>query len=88
MQLEFDGELGGMTTNTRIGVRYEKTDVVSTSLVVMPTALEWQSNNDFQLLRSDQVQPFSEKHSYSYVLPNLDFSVNLTDELKARASFG
>ncbi|MGL0788073.1 TonB-dependent receptor [Xanthomonas translucens] len=88
MQLEFDGELGGMTTNTRIGVRYEKTDVVSTSQVSTPTALEWQANNDFLLLRSAELQPFSEKHSYSHVLPNLDFSINLTDTLKGRASFG
>ncbi len=88
MQLEFDGELGDMSTSTRIGVRYEKTDVVSTSQVATPTALEWQANNDFQLIRSSDLQPFSEKHSYSHILPNLDFSINFTDALKGRASFG
>ncbi|WP_045738357.1 TonB-dependent receptor [Xanthomonas sp. MUS 060] len=88
MQVELDGHLGNMSTNTRVGVRYEKTDVVATAMVATPVALEWQSNNDFQLLRSSDVQPFSEKHSYSYVLPNLDFSINFTDALKGRASFG
>ena len=88
MQLEFDGELGDMTTSTRIGVRYETTDVVATSQIRTPSDLQWQSNNDFQLLRSNDVQSYSAKHSYSYILPNLDFSINLTDSLKGRASFG
>jgi TonB-dependent receptor len=88
IQVEFQGELGGMTTNTRVGVRYERTDVTSTSSVAIPTDLEWQANNDFQLLRSTDQAPFSEKTSYSYILPNLDFDINFTDSLKGRASFG
>ena len=88
MQLEFDGQLGGMDTSTRIGLRYEKTDVESVSQVATPTAIEWQANNDFQLLRSSELQPFSEKHSYSHVLPNLDFSIDFSEQLKGRASFG
>ena len=75
-------------TNTRIGVRYEKTDVVSTSVIAIPEAIEWQANNDFRIVLSDEQQPFSEKTSYSYILPNLDFSIDFTDELKGRASFG
>ncbi|WP_163068091.1 hypothetical protein, partial [Acinetobacter baumannii] len=35
-QVELDGELGGMRTNTRLGVRYETTDVVSTSVIAVP----------------------------------------------------
>ncbi|KAF1716396.1 TonB-dependent receptor [Pseudoxanthomonas yeongjuensis] len=88
MQVDLEGELGGMRTNTRIGVRYEKTDVVSTSVIAIPEAIEWSANNDFRIVLSDEQQPFSEKASYSYVLPNLDFSIDFTDELKGRASFG
>lgn len=58
-----------MTTNTRLGLRYERTDVESTSQVATPTALLWLSNNDFQLIRSTDQQPFSEKTSYNYILP-------------------
>lgn len=86
-QIELQGELGGMATNTRIGVRYERTKVVSTSAVAIPNAIQWQANNDFRILRSAEVQPFSEKTKYSYLLPNLDFSIDLTSEWKARASF-
>jgi len=88
MQVELEGELGGMRTDTRIGVRYEQTDVVSTSMIAIPEAIEWQANNDFRIVLSDEQQPFSEKTSYSYILPNMDFSIDFTDELKGRASFG
>nr|WP_206861667.1 TonB-dependent receptor [Lysobacter changpingensis] len=86
-QIELDGELGGMPTHTRIGVRYEKTYVTSTSQVATPSAIQWQANNDFRILRSEEQQPFSQTHSYDYVLPNLDFALDITDEIKARASF-
>jgi TonB-dependent receptor len=88
MQVELDGELGGMRTNTRVGVRYEKTDLVATSVIAIPEAVEWQANNDFRIVLSDEQQPFSEDTSYSFILPNLDFSIDFTDELKGRASFG
>lgn len=88
MQVSLEGELGGMRTNTRIGVRYETTDIVSTSVIAIPEAIEWQANNDFRIVLSDELQPFSESASYSYILPNLDFSIDFTDQLKGRASFG
>ena len=87
-QVELEGDLGGMRTNTRLGVRYETTDVVSTSVIAIPEAIEWQANNDFRIVLSDEQQPFSERTSYSYILPNLDFSIDFTDELKGRTSFG
>ncbi|QGL80667.1 TonB-dependent receptor [Stenotrophomonas maltophilia] len=87
-QVELDGELGGMRTNTRLGVRYETTDVVSTSVIAVPESIERQANNDFRIVLSDEQQPFTEKARYSYILPNLDFSIDLTEELKGRVSFG
>lgn len=86
-QVEMDGTLGGFPTHTRIGVRYEKTYLTSTSQVAIPTAIQWQANNDFRILRGEDTQPFKETHSYDYVLPNLDFSIDFTDEIKGRASF-
>jgi TonB-dependent receptor len=69
-------------------VRYETTDVTSTSVIAIPSAIEWQANNDFRVVPSDEQQTFTETSSYSYILPNLDFSIDFTDELKGRASFG
>jgi TonB-dependent receptor len=71
-----------------MGVRYERTDVESTSLIQVPGAIRWMSNNDFVIERTEEQMPFSEKANYSYVLPNLDFSIDFTDDIKARASYG
>ena len=82
-----EGELGGMVTNTRAGIRYERTDITSTSAVAIPETITWTQNNDFRIDRSDEVQPFSETASYSHLLPSLDFSIDLLEDVKARASF-
>jgi len=87
MQVNLEGELGSMATHTRIGLRYEETDLVSTSAVAIPTAVVWTANNDFRIDRGSTTQPFSEKHDYNYILPNVDFAIDLTSDLKARASF-
>lgn len=87
VQWEQSGMLGDFPTYLVAGLRYERTDVTSTSVIQVPGAIAWLSNNDFQVQTSPESMPFSEKASYSYLLPNLDFSVDLTADLKARASF-
>ena len=87
MQVELDGELGSLPTTTRFGLRYETTDVTSTSQIAIPSAVVWQSNNDFLNPPSAGVQPFSVKASYNNLLPNIDFNIDFTDSLKGRASY-
>ncbi|KAF1686062.1 TonB-dependent receptor [Pseudoxanthomonas broegbernensis] len=87
VQWEQDGMLGDFPTYLVAGLRYERTDVTSTSVIQVPSAIVWMSNNDFRNQSSPDAQPFSEKASYSYLLPNLDFSIDLTADLKGRASF-
>ncbi len=87
VQWEQDGMLASFPTYTVVGLRYERTDVTSTSAIQVPSAIRWMSNNDFGIVQSADVQPFSEKGSYSYILPNLDFSIDFTADIKGRASF-
>ncbi|HET7267551.1 MAG TPA: TonB-dependent receptor [Oleiagrimonas sp.] len=86
-QLVYNGQLGDMPITTRFGLRYERTDVTSTSMVAVPQGIVWLSNNDFQLPRSSTLQPYSVDSSYSELLPNVDFSINFTPSLKGRASY-
>jgi len=70
-----------------VGVRYEKTDVTSTALVPTATGITWVANNEFSV--SFGAPDFTTlKGSYDYVLPNLDFGMDVTDDLKFRASYG
>ena len=88
-QVTMSGELGGMEANFMAGVRYEKTDVTSSSLVTPPSYLIWENNNDFSLYTDPDTQtiPLSVKADYDHLLPSLDFDIMLTDEVKARFSY-
>jgi TonB-dependent receptor len=69
------------------GVRYEKTDVTSRALVPIAIGNNWVAANEFSI----QFGPpgfTTLKGSYNFTLPNLDFDVDLTSNLKARASWG
>ncbi len=91
IQFALEGSLGGMPTNLLLGARYERTEVESVAHILVPTALLWQDNNDFQVLRPEllpeNVQAVRETADYDNVLPSLDFDIGLTDSLKARFSY-
>ncbi|HEY5807349.1 MAG TPA: TonB-dependent receptor [Povalibacter sp.] len=77
----------GKPMHATLGVRYEKTDVTSSALVPIATGIAWAGNNEFSVQFSDPDFTTLEGN-YDYVLPDLDFSVDLTDDLKLRASYG
>ena len=87
-QVSVDGQLGDMETNLTTGFRYETTDVTSTSLVAAPRWLTWNDNNDF-LAETDGVEAeaYTQEADYDNLLPSLDFSINLTDDIKGRFSY-
>lgn len=87
IQFAMSGELGSMPANVLLGARYEETKVHSKSLILVPTALLWQDDNDFQVVRPTEMTPFAEKAEYNNLLPSLDFDLGLTDSLKARFSY-
>ncbi len=88
LQYGLKGELGSMPFNLALGYRIEDTDVTSTSLIALPTAVRWDQNNDFSIPRGSVIEPYSETASYDNGLPSVDFDINLTDSFKARASYG
>ncbi|TVZ37723.1 TonB-dependent receptor [Alteromonadaceae bacterium 2753L.S.0a.02] len=88
-QITMEGEFAGRPVNLVTGLRYETTNVESTSLVQIPIGLLWQDNNDFQVDYGDNpdFQPFSADASYDNLLPSLDFDIEVIDDLKARFSY-
>jgi len=84
-QLNLESELSDRPVNMRLGLRYEQTDVVSDALSPNYTGLVWGSGNELSL-QSDG-QTFTQgKGDYDYLLPNFDFSIDLTDSVIARTS--
>jgi TonB-dependent receptor len=88
-QVALQGELGGMETNVLAGVRYETTDVTSTSLVTPPVYHRWNTENDFSLitLPGTAVVPMDVDFSYDNLLPSLDIDIAVSDDVKARFSY-
>lgn len=86
-QVTWKSELGGMPATLVTGVRYEQTEVTSTSLVRTPSAIIWTADNDFSLQTSATYQPLAGEGKYNNLLPALDFSVDLRDDLVGRFSF-
>lgn len=80
-------ELAGLESNLLVGLRYEETDVSSSSLVNEPTILWWQGDDDWAVELSPEKTQQYKTGSYDYLLPNIDFDITFWDSVKVRASF-
>lgn len=87
VQVNLDYEISDMPLNIVAGVRYEQTDVTSTSNQVVPLQIVWESDNDFRTDLSTGSEDLAAEHDYSNFLPSIDLTLDVNDDLKARASF-
>ncbi len=71
-----------------IGLRYEKTDITSTAQVPEATGILWTGVNEFSVQFAPTPGFTTLKGSYSHLLPSIDFDMDVTDDLKLRASYG
>ena len=86
-QVTWKGELAGRRATLVAGARYERTKVRSSSLVAVPGAINWVSDNDFTISVSNEVQPVSDSGSYNNFLPAMDFQIEVAKNLITRFSF-
>ncbi|HKE96764.1 MAG TPA: TonB-dependent receptor, partial [Povalibacter sp.] len=77
----------GIPVHAAVGVRYEKTDVTSSALVPTATGIVWVANNEFSVQFGAPGFTTLEG-SYDYVLPNIDFALDVKDDMKVRLSYG
>ena len=87
-QVEVNSELMQMPINIVAGVRYERTESQSVTLQGVPQNINWAADNDFVAVLGDEEQPVEGDNSYDHILPALDFSIDFTNDLKGRISFG
>ncbi len=77
-----------MPARSSIGVRYEDTKVVSSALVPVATGINWTAANEYPIQFAGAPGFTTLTGRYKYFLPSLDFDIELTNRLKARASYG
>jgi TonB-dependent receptor len=87
-QLDYSGEFGNKPYNLIVGFRYEDTESKSTADLAFPAHLLWESDDDFRVVAgSGEKQFVSVSNDYDHFLPNLDFNIELQDDLIARFSY-
>lgn len=81
-------DVGGMPLDILAGLRYEETDVTSTA-VISATTLTWQGDNDFGSSAGDPATAptIIADYSYDHVLPAIDVSLGITEDIVGRASY-
>jgi TonB-dependent receptor len=85
-QYNYDGEFSDMYYNLHVGFRWEDTDVDSTSLVTARDGATWVSDNEVILGNGEQVTQ-NKTGGYDYFLPNINFNLDVTDDLVVRAAY-
>lgn len=85
-QMNMATELFDRPVEMRFGLRYEQTDVSSQALSPAYTGINWVGGNELTALQSPIPEFTDLEGDYNSVLPNLDFKVDITDNLVGRLS--
>jgi len=86
LQLGKKFDIAGRTLNVIGGLRYESTEVTSTSAASTFDVVSWVSDNEISLQSSDDREYVDDEGSYSHTLPSLDVSFDVTESVILRAS--
>ena len=86
-QYNRDWETFTIPMNLSAGLRYEKTDVTAAAVVPTPVGSTWGSVNEFDLTYNGFAAT-TQKGSYKYWLPSIDFDAELRKDVKVRLSYG
>lgn len=86
-QYNYDGEMGEMPFDVHVGVRYEETDVESTSALNNFNGTEWRGASEVEIIKSGEHEFGSQTASYNHTLPSFNFNLEITDDVILRAAF-
>ena len=87
MQLNFSGSVLDRNFNFRVGYRYEETDVTSSAESQSYTRIEWASTNEFTAVPAEDAIASGLTGQYDASLPNVDFDIEIIDNVVFRASY-
>jgi TonB-dependent receptor len=86
VQFNASFDMGDKPANLAAGLRYEQTDVTSDALVPVATRILWAAANEFTVEKvgSDFT---TLKGDYDYVLPSIDFNVEVAEDMILRLGY-
>ena len=71
----------------RLGVRYEDTDVAAPALAPAYVGINWVGGNELTAIQAPDLTFTDLEGDYDAVLPNIDFRLDVTDNIVLRASY-
>ncbi|MBV8501961.1 MAG: TonB-dependent receptor [Paucibacter sp.] len=84
---QWDHAFEALPMNVSVGLRYESTNITSSSQVTAYSGTDWYAENEVNL--TGGASTFGTKTGkYNYVLPSIDWDMDLTSDVKVRASYG
>ncbi len=86
-QMAFGAHILGRRLKGLIGLRYENTQVVANSLEQIPTAISWDNPTEFHTIYASNSGYSNIRKSYHELLPSIDLTYNLRQNLLVRASY-
>ncbi|GGC98195.1 TonB-dependent receptor [Aquisalinus flavus] len=86
-QFAMEAELLDRPARISAGIRYEETEVSSATVQAVPSGFNWQADNDFLVEQTGDTQNVSGDGSYDHLLPNVDFQMDVRDDVVLRASY-
>lgn len=87
LKFDFASEFNGMDVDFNVGVRYEKTDVTAFTVQEGINALNFRNVEELSIVFDGTPAAQNVTGSYTRILPNFDFSLNVTEEIVTRFSY-
>ncbi len=87
IQYNFESEFGDMPYDVHVGLRYEKTDVTSTSAVGSYDAANWIADTEIELQSTGEQDFQTKTGDYDYYLPNVNFNIEVVEDVVLRAAY-
>ncbi len=94
VRLNWSGDIGGMPANLHAGVRYEETDIVSAQKSIQFDNTSWKASGEEVYVQPtvDASGAYVPEYrsfdgNYSFLLPSIDFDIEVVENVIARASF-
>ncbi|MDO3382029.1 TonB-dependent receptor [Gilvimarinus algae] len=81
-------DIAGMASNIVVGLRQEETELTSEAVTLLPTNQSWDGDDDWSLVYTGGGEGVAvATNEYDNFLPNVDFDIALTEDIKLRASY-
>ncbi|MBB3167361.1 TonB-dependent receptor [Simiduia aestuariiviva] len=87
VQLNMATEIADMPARINVGLRHEQTDVTSSALVPSYSYVTWGGGNELTAVAGAESEFTTLTGDYGMLLPNIDFSLSVTEDIVTRASW-